>query len=279
MSRAVDGFTEEQRKVFEELPIDATVLQALSLEEKASMKGRLDVLKALNGCNTVRDACETLARKLVWNFGWAHVSILRVDRTAGSVNLLAQHWFVGKEKIRLADEYSQPIDVGILGRVVRNGAVQNVADVLKDPGLPSWRGVRGGSVGAVRADLRGMARGAFAGSSTSRTRAKVPFAADAMCGARRGCKRGRWADASRQRTRDPTQCFEHAADPVFVTDGELRVRRTNGAAVAAARVQRSRSDISGDFAGLFEDPNVRSRLIGCVGRPRRVRDAARGRCR
>ena len=92
------------------------------------MMERLDLLKALNGCATVRDACETLAHKLVRNFGWHHVSILRVDRTAGSVNLLAQDW-VEQNWIRLDDDYAQPIGVGILGRVVKTGATQNGADV------------------------------------------------------------------------------------------------------------------------------------------------------
>ncbi len=278
MSRAVDGFTEEQRKVFEELPIDATVLQALSLEEKLSMAGRLDLLKALSGCNTVRDACETLARKLVWNFGWAHVSILRVDRTAGSVNLLAQDW-IERKRIRLPDDYTQPIDVGILGRVVRAGAVQNVADVLKDP---DYR--RGVESAEVRSELCvpifGDGKEVRWIINVEDTRESA-FAADECAALKEVAQEVGGLMHRVSELYILTQCFEHAADPVFVTDAELRIRRTNGAAARLLGFEAP-DEISGDFAGLFEDPNVRSRLIGCAPGDlgefvmRRVGDADKG---
>ena len=260
MSRAIDGFTEEQRKVFEELPIDATVLQALSFEEKLSMAGRLDLLKALNGCNTVRDACETLARKLVWNFGWAHVSILRVDRTAGSVNLLAQDW-IERKRIRLPDDYAQPIDVGILGRVVRTGAVQNVADVLKDP---DYR--RGVESAEVRSELCvpifGDGKEVRWIINVEDTRESA-FAADECTALKEVAEEVGGLMHRISELYILTQCFENAADPVFVTDGELRIRRTNPAAARLLGFKHAHQ-IRGHFDHLFEDPNVRSRLIGCA---------------
>ena len=261
MSPTLDGFTEEQRRAFEELPIDATVLQALSHEEKLSMMERLDLLKALNGCATVRDACETLAHKLVRNFGWHHVSILRVDRTAGSVNLLAQDW-VEQNWIRLDDDYAQPIGVGILGRVVKTGATQNVADVLKDPDY-----VRGVASAEVRSELCVPIFGDDEKDvrwiiNVEDTRESA-FAAD-ECDALEEVAREVGGLMHRiSELYILTQCFEHAADPVFVTDAELRIRRANGAAARLLGFKHA-SEITGDLDSLFEDPLVRSRLIECA---------------
>jgi hypothetical protein len=60
-----------------------------------------------------------------------------------------------------------------------------------------------------------------------------------------------------------TRCFELAVDPVFVTDAELRIRRANGAAARLLGFKHP-SEIKGKIDSLFEDPHVRSRLIGCA---------------
>jgi hypothetical protein len=132
LSTKLNGFTESQRRAFEELPIDASVLQALSFIEARALKRRVELFKALNNCTTIFDACSVLARKVVENFGFSHVSILLCDRSEGRIRLLAQHWADEKDPIRLPDDYSQPIDEGILGRVIRTSTMQNVPNVLSD---------------------------------------------------------------------------------------------------------------------------------------------------
>src|SRR4030095_2431557 len=226
-----------------------------------SMIERLDLLKALNGCATVRDACETLAHKLVRNFGWDHVSILRVDRTWGSVHLLAQDW-VEHKWIRLDDDYAQPIGVGILGRVVKTGATQNVADVLKDPDY-----VRGVESAEVRSELCVPIFGD--GEKEVRWIINVEdtresaFAAD-ECAALEEVAREVGGLMHRiSELYILTQCFEDAADPVFVADSELRLRRTNGGAARLLGFKHPHQ-IRGAFGSLFEDPLARSRLIGCA---------------
>src|SRR5204863_6274424 len=132
LSTKLNGFTESHRRAFEELPIDASVLQALSFIETKALKRRVELFKTLNNCTTIFDACSVLAQRVVENFGFSHVSILLCDRSEGRIRLLAQHWADDQEPIRLPDGYSQPIEDGILGRVVRTGNMQNVPNVLMD---------------------------------------------------------------------------------------------------------------------------------------------------
>ena len=155
LSTKLDGFTESQRRAFEELPIDASVLQALSFLETKALKRRVELFKALNNCTTIFDACSVLAQKVVENFGFSHVSILLCDRSEGQIRLLAQHWADEKDPIRLPDGYSQPIDEGILGRVVRTRHHAERSERAADHDYTPSVSSHGRALGAVRADLRG----------------------------------------------------------------------------------------------------------------------------
>jgi len=60
LSKKLDGFTESQRQAFEELPIDASVLQALAFLETKALRRRVELFNALNNCTTIFDACSVL---------------------------------------------------------------------------------------------------------------------------------------------------------------------------------------------------------------------------
>jgi len=261
MSSRLDGFTEDQRRAFEELPIDATVLQALNFEERQAMTGRLELIKSLNDCASVTDACGLLARTLVENFGWSHVSILLCDRIAGRIRLLAQHCEDEKDPIRLPDDYAQPMDDGILGRVVATRTLQNVPNVRADHAYKP--GVSSDDVSSA------LCVPIFAEDDTQTVRwiinvedkRESAFAADECVALQEVANEVGGLIHRISVLYVLTECFEQASDPVFVTDPALRIRRANAAAAQLLGAE-SASSVTGDFGALFSDPQASIRLAG-----------------
>jgi len=261
LSTKLNGFTGSQRRAFEELPIDASVLQALSFIEARALKRRVELFKALNNCTTIFDACSVLARKVVENFGFSHVSILLCDRSEGRIRLLAQHWADEKDPIRLPDDYSQPIDEGILGRVIRTGTMQNVPNVLSDhdytPSVSSSEVRSELCVPIFAEDDKSLVRWIINVEDTR----ECAFAADEC-------------DALDELAREVgglihrisvlymlTESFEHASDAVFITNAALRVRRANAAAASLLGFKDA-SAIAGELDDVFADTQARHRLAG-----------------
>jgi PAS domain S-box-containing protein len=261
MSRRQNGFSEEQRRIFEQLPIDATVLQALSFEEKQATAARLALLKALNRCTTLEDACDVLARTLVESFGWSHVSILRCDHLDGMIHLLAQHCEAADNPIRLTDHYQQPIDEGILGRVVKTRSVQNVPNVLSDrdytPGVSSTDIRSELCVPVFAEDDKDVVRWIINVEDTRES----AFAADEQVALEEVASQVGGLIHRISVLYVLTECFENASDPVFVTDGALRVRRANRAAAILLGF-KDKAGVSGDLADFFSDSQARARLVG-----------------
>ena len=261
LSEKLNGFTETQRRAFEELPIDASVLQALSFIESKALKRRVELFKTLNNCTTILDACSALAQRVVENFGFSHVSILLCDRSEGRIRLLAQHWADEKEPIRLPDGYSQPIDEGILGRVVRTGTMQNVPNVLSDhdytPSVSSHDVRSELCVPIFAEDDKTLVRWIINVEDTR----ECAFAADEC-------------DALEELAREVgglihrisvlymlTESFEHASDAIFITNSALRIRRANRAAAVLLGV-KDEKDLTGVLDDIFTDTQAHHRLEG-----------------
>jgi len=261
LSERLNGFTEGQRKAFEELPIDASVLQALAFLETKALRRRVELFNALNNCTTIFDACSVLARKVVENFGFSHVSILLCDRSEGRIRLLAQHWADETEPIRLPDGYSQPIDEGILGRVVRTREMQNVPNVLSDhdytPSVSSHDVRSELCVPIFAEDDQSLVRWIINVEDTR----ECAFAADEC-------------DALKELALEVgglvhrisvlyllTESFEHASDAVFITNPSLRIRRANKAAALMLGF-KDVSEVTGGLDDIFADTQARHRLAG-----------------
>ena len=261
LSNKLDGFTESQRQAFEDLPIDASVLQALAFLETKALRRRVELFNALNNCTTIFDACTVLARKVVENFGFSHVSILLCDRSERRIRLLAQHWADEKDPIRLPDGYSQPIDEGILGRVVSTGAMQNVPNVLSDhdytPSVSSTQVRSELCVPIFAEDDQSLVRWIINVEDTR----ECAFAADEC-------------DALQELAREVgglihrisvlymlTESFEHASDAIFITNAALRVRRANMAAALLLGF-KDVSEVTGELDDIFADTQARHRLVG-----------------
>ena len=261
LSKNLDGFTESQRQAFEELPIDASVLQALAFLETKALRRRVELFNALNNCTTIFDACSVLAKKVVENFGFSHVSILLCDRSEGRIRLLAQHWADENEPIRLPDDYSQPIDEGILGRVVSSGNMENVPNVLADhdytPSVSSTEVRSELCVPIFAEDDQSLVRWIINVEDTR----ECAFAADEC-------------DALQELAREVgglihrisvlymlTESFEHASDAVFITNAALRIRRANRAAASLLGF-KDPAAITGELDDIFTDTHARHRLGG-----------------
>jgi len=259
MSCELNGFSKEQEQILMSAPVSAVVLQAYEDRENELMRQRLELLKALNRRKNVTDACLELARQLVDIFDWSHVSIFRVDRSAGKLRLLAQY-SPQQDPIFLPEGYEQPIDKGILGRVVATGEAQNVGRVKDD--LDYIRGVKSHEVVSelcmpvqlrdakdVRwiINVEDTKESAFSSDEVATLREVAEEVCELM-----------------QRIAELfflEQCFEHASEAIFVTDANLRLRRVN---TAAARLlgYDDPAKVKGNICDYLEDPAACTRLSG-----------------
>jgi PAS domain-containing protein len=257
MSRELNGFSQEQEQLLMSAPVSAIVLQAYEDCEKTLMKQRLGLLKALNRRKRVDDACSELAAQLVDIFDWSHVSIFRVDRSARALRLLAQH-SQEKDPILLKDGYEQPIDKGILGRVVATSEAQNVGNVRDDPDY--IRGVQSHDVISelcVPVQLRD-AKDIRWIINVEDTRENA-FSSDELTSLREVAEE---VCELMQRIAELfflDQCFEHASEAIFVTDAHLRLRRVNPAA-ALLLGYKDPSEVKGNLCDYLDDPSACARL-------------------
>ena len=261
MSRELNGFSKEQEKLLVSAPVSAIVLQAYEDCETTLMTQRLELLKALNRRKKVDDACSELAAQLVDIFDWSHVSIFRVDRSARTLRLLAQH---SKEKdpVLLPEGYEQPIDTGILGRVVATSEAQNVGNVKEDPDY--IRGVKSHEVVSelcVPVQLRD-AKDIRWIINVADTRENA-FSSDELAALREVAEE---VCELMQRIAELfflDQCFEYASEAIFVTDANLRLRRVNPAA-AYLLGYGDASKVQGNICDYLEDPAACARLSAPV---------------
>jgi PAS domain S-box-containing protein len=113
------------------LPLDATLVGYIDYQERERSHQRFKLLQSLSKCQTVQAASRILAKSLVRIFGWSHVSVYRVEYSRGVLRLLAQATL--DRGLRLARGHTQPIDAGLLGRVVQSRQHVNIGNVNAAP--------------------------------------------------------------------------------------------------------------------------------------------------
>ena len=259
MSRELNGFSKEQEQLLLSAPVSSVVLQAYEDRENELMRQRLELIKALNRRKKVVDACAELARRLVAIFGWSHVSIFRVDRSAQTLRLLAQY-SPEQDPILLPEGYEQPIDKGLLGRVVKTGEAQNIGKVSEDPDY--IRGVKSHEVVSelcVPVQLRDAKdvrwiinvedtkESAFSSDEVT----ALQEVAEEVCELMQRIAELFFLD----------QCFEHASEAIFVTDATLRLRRVNAAAARLLGFDDP-TKVTGNICDYLDDPAACTRLSG-----------------
>ncbi len=127
------ALTEEHRSRIAELPIAAGVIQAIDHFDRRREAERHKLLREVAYCPTIEAVYEALLRRLCEIFGWEHASLYRVDHARGKVRLVGRCQPPALPVVAGLDD-DRDIDEGLLGRVVRTGKAQVVADIEADPG-------------------------------------------------------------------------------------------------------------------------------------------------
>jgi PAS domain S-box-containing protein len=132
MSRTPGRFNAEHHRLLEALPFDAVVLMALHARQRADLRFRLLLLQNLAAAsNDILKMAEVLVEGLAHHYEWSNVSLFMVDRARHTLRLLKQT--AGSDDRRLPQDYTQPLDKGVVGWVASTGKPVNVANVATDP--------------------------------------------------------------------------------------------------------------------------------------------------
>jgi PAS domain S-box-containing protein len=124
-----NGYTEEDKKRLEALPLDTALATVLHFQEVRELQFRLDLVQDVLRCGTNESIFNMLVTKLSGHYDWQCIHIFSV--TEEKLKLEAQHAKLAA--LRLPGEYEQHIDKGILGFVRKHRKPLNVSNILTDP--------------------------------------------------------------------------------------------------------------------------------------------------
>jgi PAS domain S-box-containing protein len=259
------AFSDDDRQLLDELPVDATVSQVLDAARHRQSRERFELLQELTRQVTAKQACEVLARRLVGIFGWSHVSVFRVDYAEARIQLLAQ-FAVPHEPLHLPEDYSQAIDLGLLGRVVRDRQTVNVGDVTDVTAAPDY--IAAHSSNGVRSELCCPIH--FERERTVRWIINVEDRSEDAFSENESVWLSEIAaevGALMERISNLhflTECFRSTSDPIVVTGPDHDIRKANP---AAARLlgYADPKDVRGPFAALLQDAADFERVLAREG--------------
>lgn len=153
-SRQRGGLAEDHRQRIDELPIAASVLQAIDHFDRRREAEQNRLLRDVAFCPSIEAVYQTLLRRLCEIFAWQRASVFRVDHARGRIKLVAL-FAAPHTTLTRGLTYEQGITDGVLGRVVRTRQAQVVPDVREDPDYLADAGGHGGPESAlvVRSEL------------------------------------------------------------------------------------------------------------------------------
>jgi PAS domain-containing protein len=130
MSKRPALYTDIDVRELDALPLDKCILAVLHNIRRHEMEFHFDLLQQLLKHPTVRDMADHLVKAIGVEYRLSHVALLRVDWAEKRLQLQAQwHDNVGRA---LPANYEQPVEQGIMGAVVREGAALYIPDVRAD---------------------------------------------------------------------------------------------------------------------------------------------------
>ncbi len=133
-SRQPQFYSEEHLKLLHRLPIAQAVQMALDHLQVKEQEFRHQLLRSLLSCDRAIDVAQKLVDMLADHYQWTHTSLLSVDRAAKEFRLLAQG---SRNRCPLPEGYRQRLDVGQLGKTLKEGKLQNLEDSWnRDPNIP-----------------------------------------------------------------------------------------------------------------------------------------------
>ena len=131
--RKPNSFSEAQYELFRSLPLREAVTMALYLEDKQSLKFRLDLMRRIfKDWENQEKVASVIVTKLLEQNDWDHAAFFHVDEKRQEIRLLSQKAKNDNPEFLLPAGYKQGVDSGVLGLVYRKQRSVNVGDIARD---------------------------------------------------------------------------------------------------------------------------------------------------
>ena len=132
MSRAKDAFQEPHEAAVTALPLDQAILMAMHILEEEELRSHLELIRDIAAASgDIHQVAQELVQNLARQHRWSSVSLFVVDEPRRKLRLLYQA--ASSPEHRLALDYTQDLDTGVLGLVRRTGQSINTGDAPNDP--------------------------------------------------------------------------------------------------------------------------------------------------
>jgi len=129
-SKDPERYSNKDQKVLKTLPLDSAVLMAIHYEEKKNLEFLLNLSKEISRAGQdMQQIARILVDSIATHYDWENVAIFNTRRMHGHFHLLSQHT---TKEFRIPEDFTQPIDKGILGYVYKTKKCVNIDNVEKE---------------------------------------------------------------------------------------------------------------------------------------------------
>jgi len=261
-SAKANGLTEDDRERIGELPIAASVLQAIDHSDRKREQEQHRLLREIAFCPSVEAVYLTLLRRLCEMFAWPHAAVYRVDHALKRIKLVAS-CDAPHAPVTAGLDHEQPIDQGILGRVVRLKQPALIPDIAADVDfVPN----------ALHHDEKPRMRSQLSVPLGLEGDGKVRWIIDVQDSRldafseeelRWFCDTAKQVGGFMQRLSTLhflSECLDHTSEPIVVVDAHGDIKRANPAAAELFRVG-SEKNIRGPVDGLFRSSDEAAKAL------------------
>jgi PAS domain S-box-containing protein len=141
------GFSAAQLRMCDQLPISDAVLRALQVERQQELEFAIGLIGQMGRvADNISQVAHVLVNELRQHYQWEHVSLIAIDEEAGVFRAVVQST---AGRLKLGDDYAQPLDEGFLGQAYASGKPVNVGNVHH----PSLQGIYSGGTGGTQSEM------------------------------------------------------------------------------------------------------------------------------
>ena len=142
LSKNKNIYSDKHQRLIEAVPLEKTVLAAIHEEERETQKYRFDLIsKIVKERDAVQKVAEALVDELKKQLPWTHFALYKVDKKSRKCILLYQQ--PCGEAAFLSKSYTQEMDVGILGRVIKTKKPCRIDNTESAPDyVPAFPGMK-----------------------------------------------------------------------------------------------------------------------------------------
>ncbi len=132
LSTQLDKFSPEDAELVKSLPLQEFVLSSLQRKDREEKAFQFQLMATLSDCDSFEDIALKVTEELAAHYKWDNVSIFDVTEELGKVVLMVQSQGSDKGYV-LPENFDQSINVGLLGRAVRDKRDVYAPDVTLNP--------------------------------------------------------------------------------------------------------------------------------------------------